>query len=74
MHPVLYVKAVVGAVGANVFPPLVDWGMSFVSVPPNVRSSLSILIIALLTGGVVYSTPNQQSPSQKLPTAQPAKS
>ena len=73
MHPVLYVKAVVGAVGANVFPPIIDWGVSFVNAPPNVRSALSLLIVAMLTGGAIYSTPNQP-PGQKLPNPQPAKS
>jgi hypothetical protein len=62
MNPLLYLKAVVGAVGANVFPPIADWGVSFISAPANVRTALSILIVALLTGGAVYSTPNQQPP------------
>src|SRR5258708_28371170 len=33
MNPLLYLKAVVGAVGANVFPPLADWGVSFIDAP-----------------------------------------
>jgi len=61
MNPLLYLKGVVGAVGANVFPPLADYAVSFTNAPPNVRSALSILIVALLTGGAIYSTPNQQS-------------
>jgi hypothetical protein len=67
MNPLLYLKAVVGAVGANVFPPLADWAVTFIpGAPPNVRTALSILLVALLTGGAVYSTPNQQ------PLAQPS--
>ena len=59
MNPLLYLKAVIGAVGANVFPPIADWLMTFVPVPPNVRTALSILLVALLTGGAVYVTPNR---------------
>lgn len=59
MNPLLYLKAVVGAVGANVFPPLADWAVSYISAPPNVKTALSILIVALATGGAVYGTPNQ---------------
>lgn len=63
MNPLLYLKAVMGAVGANVFPPLADYAVSFIpTIPTNVRSALSILIVALLTGGAVYSTPNRQQP------------
>jgi hypothetical protein len=63
MNPLLYLKSVVAAVGANVFPPIADWAVSFISVaPPNVRTALSILLVALLTGGAVYTTPNQQPP------------
>jgi hypothetical protein len=61
MNPLLYLKAVVGAVGANVFPPIADYVVSFAQVPPNVHTALSILLVALLTGGAVYGTPNQQS-------------
>jgi hypothetical protein len=53
---------VVGAVGANVFPPLADYAVSFLSAPPNVKTALSILIVALFTGGAVYGTPNQVPP------------
>lgn len=59
MNPLLYLKAVMGAVGANVFPPIAEWLVTFVPVPPNVQSSLAILFVALLTGGAVYATPNQ---------------
>jgi hypothetical protein len=62
MNPFLYLKAVVGAVGANVFPPLADYAVSFLSAPPNVKTALSILIVALFTGGAVYGTPNQVPP------------
>lgn len=60
MNPLLYLKAVIGAVGANVFPPLADWAVTYLpgNVPGNVRTALSVLIVALLTGGAVYSTPN----------------
>jgi hypothetical protein len=63
MNPFTYLKAVVGAVGANVFPPLSDYAVSFwTGAPPNVQKALSILIVALLTGGAVYGTPNQVPP------------
>lgn len=62
MNPLLYLKAVVGAVGANVFPPIAEYVVSFVPVPGNVHTALSVLLVALLTGGAVYSTPNQQPP------------
>jgi hypothetical protein len=60
MNPLQYLKAVIGAVGANVFPPISDWLVSFLNVPGNVRSALSLLLVALLTGGAIYATPNQQ--------------
>ena len=62
MNPLLYLKAVVGAVGANVFPPIADYLVTFVPAPPNVRTALSILLVTLLTGGAVYGAPNQQPP------------
>ncbi|MDH2341734.1 hypothetical protein QCM77_00805 [Bradyrhizobium sp. SSUT18] len=62
MNILTYLKAVVGAVGANVFPPLADYAVSFLpaSAPANVHTALSILLVALLTGGAVYATPNQK--------------
>jgi hypothetical protein len=42
---------VVGAVGANVFPPIAEYVVSFVPAPTNVHTALSILLVALLTGG-----------------------
>lgn len=65
MNPLLYLKAVVGAVGANVFPPLAEYAVSFIpatAAPQNVRSALAILLVALATGGTIYGTPNQQPP------------
>lgn len=59
MNPMLYLKAVIGAVGANVFPPITDWLVGFIPAPDNVHRALSILIVALLTGGAVYATPNR---------------
>ena len=59
MNPFLYIKAVIGAVGATVFPPICDYLTTFIPAPTNVRTSLSILLIALITGGAVYATPNQ---------------
>src|SRR5262245_58060085 len=70
MSPFVYLKAVAGAVGANVFPPLADYAVSFMPVPGNVRTALAILLIALLTGGVVYQVPNQQGPSPVPPVRQ----
>lgn len=60
LHPFNYLKGVIAAVGANVFPPLVDWLVSVIPAPDNVHSALSIFIVALLTGGSVYVTPNIQ--------------
>jgi hypothetical protein len=60
VNPLLYLKAVIGAVGANVFPPIANYLMSFVPAPAPVQSALSILLVALLTGGAVYATPNKQ--------------
>jgi len=63
MSPLIYIKAVIGAVGASVFPPIADWAMTFIPAPSNVRSALSILVVALLTGGAVYATPNRTTGS-----------
>ena len=59
MNPLLYLKAVIGAVGANVFPPIADWLVNYIPAPANVHTALSILLVALLTGGAVYATPNR---------------
>lgn len=72
MNPVLYLKAVIGAVGANVFPPIADWVVGFAPVPPNVHAALSILLVALLTGGAVYGTPNGKPSQQARAAAQKA--
>jgi hypothetical protein len=72
MNPLLYLKAVIGAVGANVFPPIADWLVTYIpGVPTNVRSALAILIVALLTGGAVYATPNQQKAAPQPAPATP---
>jgi hypothetical protein len=60
MNPLLYLKAVVGAVGANVFPPIADWAVTFIPAPHNVQTAISILLVALVTGGAIYGTPNKQ--------------
>lgn len=62
MNLFLYLKAVIGAVGAGVLPPIFDWLVTFLpgNPPANVREAVSILLVALLTGGAVYATPNQQ--------------
>jgi hypothetical protein len=59
MNPLHYLKTVIAAVGANVFPPIADWLVGFIPAPANVHMALSILLVALLTGGVVYATPNK---------------
>ena len=64
MNPVLYVKAVISAVGASVFPPIANWLVSFIPAPSNVQTALSILLVALLTGGAVYATPNKSQQAQ----------
>ena len=55
MNPLLYLKAVIGAVGANVFPPIADWVVTFIPAPGPVRTALSILLVALLTDEPVVS-------------------
>lgn len=71
MHPVLYFKAVIGAVGANVFPPIAHWLVSLIpGAPDDVRTALSVLLVALLTGGLVYGTPNR--PAEPAQPVQPA--
>jgi hypothetical protein len=62
MNPLVYLKAVVGAVGANVFPPIADFVVTFIPAPDSVRHAVAIRIVALLTGGAVYTTPNQPKP------------
>ena len=64
MNPRTYLKAVFGAVGANVFPPIAEWAVSYIPAPDNVHQALVILIVALLTGGAVYATPNKDNPPQ----------
>ena len=59
MNPLLYMKAVVGAVGASVFPPITDWLVTYIQAPPTVQHALSILFVALLTGGSIYAVPNR---------------
>jgi hypothetical protein len=63
MNPLNYVKAVIGAVGANVFPPIANWLVTLIpGLPPSVQGALSVLLVALATGGTVYATPNQIPP------------
>jgi hypothetical protein len=76
MNPLLYLKAVIGAVGANVFPPICTWLVTFIpgNPPPNVRDAITIFLVALLTGGVVYAIPNHGEGSASTvvnPTAPP---
>jgi hypothetical protein len=71
MNPLLYLKAVVGAVGANVFPPIADWVVTLIPAPANVQTAISILLVALATGGAVYGTPNSMptyGTSNRVPT------
>ena len=65
MNPLLYLKAVIGAVGANVFPPICTWLVSFIpgNPPASVQTAITILLVALLTGGSIYATPNK-TPAQ----------
>lgn len=61
MDPLTYLKAVIGAVGATAFPPLARWLVSVgvPSAPPDARDALVLLLVAMLTGGAVYATPNK---------------
>ena len=62
MNPLLYLKAIVAAVGANVLPPIANWAVSYIpDAPSDVRTALSIFLVALFTGGAVYNTKNQQA-------------
>lgn len=63
MNPLNYLKAVLGAVSASMYP-LVDYLVGLIpNIPPVPHTSLDVLIMALLTGGVVYGAPNQNQPS-----------
>ena len=61
MNPLLYLKAIVGAVGANVFPPICDWVVTFVPghPPQSTQFALSALLVSILTGGSIYATTNK---------------
>ena len=59
MNPLTYVKAVVAAVGGTVFPPITNWIVTFIPAPPQVQTAISILLVALLTGGSVFAVPNK---------------
>jgi hypothetical protein len=59
MNPMEYLKAVIAAVGGTVFPPITNWLVTFIPAPTQVQTALSILAVALLTGGSVYAVPNK---------------
>ena len=59
MNPMLYLKAVIGAVGANAFPPIAAWLVSYVPAPMEAQAALAMLLVALVTGGAIYAVPNQ---------------
>jgi len=65
MNPLLYLKAVIGAVGATVFPPICSWLVSFLPghPPASVQTAITVLLVAILTGGSIYATPNK-APTQ----------
>lgn len=58
MHPFNYLKSILAIVGATTMPPIADWLVGFIPAPDNVHFALSTLLVALITGGSVYSVPN----------------
>jgi hypothetical protein len=61
MNPLLYLKGVIGAVRAKHFSAYRRSACDFHSgVPGSVRTALPIVLVALLTGGAVYVTPNKE--------------
>ena len=72
MNPLAYLKAITGACGAGVFLPLAHWAVSYYipAAPDDARQALCILIVALLTGGAVYTVPNQSPGSLGAPVDQ----
>lgn len=70
-EPLTYLKGIIAAVGGNVFPPIVSWlvGMIPGNPPSSVQDALSILLVALLTGGAVVAVPNSQSRAQQAQAA-----
>jgi amino acid permease len=62
-HPLTYIKTVLAVVGATVMPPIAAWLVTYIPAPDNVRTAFSTLLIALITGGAVYSAPNAPRPA-----------
>lgn len=59
MNPILsYIKAVIAAVGAIVFPPIFDWLVGYIPAPPTAHTAIVTLLVALATGGAVAGVPN----------------
>jgi hypothetical protein len=56
INTLLYLKAW-WARSAPIFPPFAEYVVSFVPAPTNVHTALSMLLVALLTGGAVQARP-----------------
>jgi hypothetical protein len=74
MNPFFYLKALVGAAGANFFPPICDWVVTFIpgNPPPSTQFALSALLVSILTGGSIYATTNTPITSAALAESPPA--
>ena len=68
MNPLTYVKAIAGGVGAGVLSPIFTWLISIIpgidTAPPGAQTAMVALCIAVVTGGVVYATPNTLPPGK----------
>lgn len=61
MNALNYLKGIVAAVGATVFPPIFNWLVTFIpgAPPESVQVAVSILLTAICTGGAVSLTSNR---------------
>lgn len=62
-NPLNYLKAVFAAIGMALYP-LVDWLVGMIpNIPDGPHTSADVVIMAIVTGGIVYGVPNQNQPS-----------
>lgn len=61
MNPLNYLKGIVAAVGASVFPPIFTWLVAYIpgSPPASAQEAVVILLTAICTGGAVTLASNQ---------------
>ena len=60
MNPLGYLKAVLAAGGAVSVPPIVNWAVTAIPAPDNVRTGIATLLILIIIGPAVYHVPNIQ--------------